>query len=337
VANVLVVIELHEGRPLPVCLEALGQGRRLSTTLGGTLYAVVPMRHAPRYGEGDVIEVLAQHGADKVVLVTDEQMSTDGGMRWGTYGAAIAQVSELLPPVMLLFGGTPGAREVAPRAAARLGAAYLADAWLEVRDDRLHLWDGTGPSAHAIDGELEFPVVAMVPPGRYATASGDDEAEVEVLQAPGRASDFDELGWEIDPRARALVVAPAEEPSFDEAWGAPAEPNAVREAAQALAESLSGKLASSGGAVSARLVIAVGTPLDAPAADVRVAVGLDAADAHAHYALVGEPAPCARALADAIAEDTAPMAPARVEKTEPIATGAPGAAATTPNTTEERK
>ncbi|HZS37548.1 MAG TPA: hypothetical protein VFF06_12015 [Polyangia bacterium] len=304
-ANVLVVIELREGRALPVCLEALGQARRLSTALGGTLYAVVPLKHAPRYGEGDVIEVLAQHGADKVVLVTDEALTHDGGMRWGTYGPAIAQVSDQLPPMLLLFGETAGAREVAPRAAARMGAAYLSDAWIEVREGRLHLWEGSGASAHALDGELEYPVVATLPPGRYTTASGDDEAEVEVLAAPGRAGDFDELGWEIDPRPATLVVAPPEKPSFDEAWGAHPEPDAVREAAQALADALTAKLSSSATPVSARLVIAVGAPLDAPAADVRVAVGADAAEAPAHYALVGEPAAAARALADALENDGA--------------------------------
>src|SRR3954469_24062788 len=158
-ANVLVVIELSEGKAMPVCLEALGQARRLSTHLGATLYAVVPMAQAPSYGEDDLIAQLAQHGADKVVLVTDESLGgASDPMRWGTHGPAIAMVSDMLPPSLLLFGATPGGREMGPRAAARMGAAFLSEAWVEMQDAKIQLWEGSGAEARAIvtDGDLEF-------------------------------------------------------------------------------------------------------------------------------------------------------------------------------------
>jgi hypothetical protein len=284
VANVLVVIELCGGKALPVCLEALGQARRVSTALGATLYALVPLGHAPTYSEDDLIAVLASHGADKVVLVTDEVLAAGTEtMRWGTHGSAVSMVSDLLPPSLLLFGATPGGREVAARAAARMGAAFLSEAWVELVDGKLALWEGAGEDALALDGELEFPVVATVPPGRYAIGRGDDEAEVEVLNTGGRPADFEQLGWEIDPRPGALVLAPDE----------------LREPAAALARALSGDTAPDDGGPT-RIAVSLGPRVDGVQADVRVALG--AAQPGAHYTVEGAPDEVARALAQAIAE-----------------------------------
>jgi hypothetical protein len=286
-ANVLCVIELREHKVLPVCLEVLGQARRVSTALGATLYAVVPMARAPQYGEDDLIAQLARHGADKVVLVTDEALAgVADGLRWGAHGHAIGLASDLLPPSLLLFGATPGAREVAPRAAARMGAAYLADAWIEAREEGLAVFEGEGAQALALDGDLEFPVVATLPPGRYRLASGDDEAEVEVLAVSGRTLDFDELGWELDAHGRPVVLGDGE-PASD------------------LAEALGGKAASALAQEAApRLVVSLGPPVADVPAQVRVAIGAEAGAARgAHYALVGAPADGAEALAKAVRDE----------------------------------
>ena len=190
-ANVLCVIELLQGRALPVSLEVLGQARRVSTQLGATLYAVVALPRAPSWSDDDVVSTLAAHGADKVVIATDETLHQHGGgeeLRWGTHGAALAAVCDSLSPSLLLFGATPTAREVAARAAARIGAAFLHEAWLEAREGELALFEGAGNDARTLDGELEFAVVATVPAGRYTPAVGDDEAEVEVVATSGRGA-----------------------------------------------------------------------------------------------------------------------------------------------------
>jgi electron transfer flavoprotein alpha/beta subunit len=279
-ANVLVVVELAEGKAMPVCLEALGQARRLSTHLGATLYAVVPMAQAPSYGEDDLIAQLAHHGADKVVLVTDEALGgASDSLRWGTHGAAISMVSDMLPPSLLLFGATPGGREVAPRAAARMGAAFLSEAWIEMREDKLALWEGAGANARALDGELEFPVVATVPPGRYEPAHGDDEAEVEVVATSGRAPDFDELGWEADPQGRGQVVSP--------------DGQSGRELADALGGAVSPKPAPS------RLIVSLGPSLEGVRGQAKVALGEARG---AHYAVAGDPEALAKQLAKSLKE-----------------------------------
>jgi electron transfer flavoprotein alpha subunit len=276
VANILCVVETEGHLPLPVCLEALGQARRISTRLGATLYAVVPLAEAPRYGEDDLIAVLARHGADKVMLVVDEALGAGAdGMRWGTHGAALTQVTEMVSPSLLLFGATPGGREVAARAAARMGAAYLAEAWLEVDGEALRLWEGSGDAARGLDGDLEFPVVATIPPGRYAEATGDDEAEVEIVSTSGGLADFDPLGLDEAPLGRALVL------SGD-------APEAI-EAGAVLARALGGEARTAVGVepAIAALAISLGPPLDGVVAEARVALDAAAA-ATAHYSVTPE-------------------------------------------------
>jgi electron transfer flavoprotein alpha subunit len=281
VANIVVVIEVEDGQARPVCLEALGQARRVGSTLGATVYALALVREAPRFGDQDLIAVLGRHGADKVVLVTDENLPTSSDrIRWGTHGAALAAVSELLPPSLLLFGASAGGRELAARAAARLGAAFLHEAWIEVREDRLALWQGEGDAARSLEADLEFPVVATVPPGRYRTALGSDEAEVELIATPPPLSDFEELEESAAPVALVLAAAPSSE------------------AAQ-LASALGGRVVDPAHALEARLAVSLGPSLVGVLGEVRVALG-DGRTPGAHYVVAGEAAQLASALAGAL-------------------------------------
>jgi hypothetical protein len=284
-ANVLCVIELLHGKALPVSLEVLGQARRVSTELGATLYAVVALPRAPSWSDDDLVATLASHGADKVVIATDETLNGGEELRWGTHGAALAAVCDLLSPSLLLFGATPTAREVAARAAARIGAAFLHEAWLEARDGAIALFEGAGSDARTLDDELEFAVVATVPAGRYSTAVGDDEAEVEVVATSGHGPDFEEIGHDADSRPPVLVLV-------DEA---------TRAAGETLARALGGETSDGGGKRGgARLVISLGPPLPARNAAVerRVRLGGDDGD----YVVPGDAAALATQLARAIGE-----------------------------------
>jgi hypothetical protein len=286
VANILCVIELLGGRALPVSLEVLGQGRRLASELGATLYAVVALPKAPSWSEDDLVAQLAAHGADKVVLATDEALADGEELRWGTHGGPLSAVCDQLSPSLLLFGLTPAAREVAARAAARMGAAFLARAWIELHEGQLRLGEGDGAESRALDGDLEFAVVATVPAGRYAIAAGDDEAEVEVLATSGKLPDFAELSVVADARPVALIVSDSG-----------AEPWAVE-----LAAALHGVAGAADDvhAAAARLHITVGPPC--PAAERRVRLG-DVAptgdrgrdgDATVDYVVPGDAATLAR-------------------------------------------
>ena len=70
-ANILVYIELEDGDASPVSLSALNLGRKVASRLGAALYAILPCNVPPTYEENDVITVISQHGADKVILLTD--------------------------------------------------------------------------------------------------------------------------------------------------------------------------------------------------------------------------------------------------------------------------
>lgn|GEM_PF-4097488 len=282
-ANIICVVELHHHRVLPVSLEVLGQARRIATALGASLYAVVPVAHAPKAGEDTFIDDLAQHGADKVILLTDEGAQADGQpdrtdtLRWGSYGPALCAVADALPPMLLLVGATLGGRDLAPRVAARLGAAYLSEAWIELEGSALSLWEGSGDAARGLDGDLEFPVVATIPPGRYAASKGDEEVEVELVQLPAHPADFEELGWEADAAGRAMVVG---------------------ESAASLAAALHGT-ATMQGAGAPALCVSLGPSIGHLPSEVRVGLG-DGAGGDVHYAVAGSIVDAEAALRQAI-------------------------------------
>lgn len=281
----LCVIELFNGRALPVSLEVLGQGRRIASELGATLYAVVALPKAPTWSEDDLVAQLAKHGADKVILATAEALVDCEELRWGTHGAPLSAVCDQLSPSLLLFGLTPAAREVAARAAARMGAAFLSRAFIDAKDGQLQLGEGDGADARALDGDLEFAVVATVPAGRYAVAAGDDEAEVEVVATIGKLPDFEELAVAPEARPAALVVSDGG-----------AEPWAVE-----LAAALHG-VAGAGDdvhATAARLHVTVGPPC--PAAERRVRLG--DGDSEVDYVVNGDAATLARECTRLLRED----------------------------------
>jgi electron transfer flavoprotein alpha subunit len=183
VANILSYVELAQGEVTPSSLEALGQARRLGTTLGATVFAALALGEAPGYGDDDLIAKIAAGGADKIVLVVGSSLGENGAAPpWDTDGSALALAWDACQPALTLVPATCVGRELGARAAARVGAAYLHEAFVEVRDGELLLGEGFGESARLFPAELDFPVVAVVPPGRYAAAAGDEEAEVEVVQ-----------------------------------------------------------------------------------------------------------------------------------------------------------
>lgn len=67
---------------------------------------------------------LAARGADEVMLVDDPRLA---GYTTEGYAAAVAHVTAESPPALLLIGSTAQGRDLAPRLAARLGAAIVTD------------------------------------------------------------------------------------------------------------------------------------------------------------------------------------------------------------------
>jgi hypothetical protein len=109
---------------------------------------------------------------------------------------------------------TCAGRELGARAAARVGAAYLHEAFVEVRDGELLIGEGAGEHARMFGGELDFPVVVTVPPGRYAAAAGDEEAEVEVVQGTLSARFVEDIAARRDAPFHARLSVPASMPDL---------------------------------------------------------------------------------------------------------------------------
>jgi electron transfer flavoprotein alpha subunit len=272
VANVIVVIEEQDAEPRPASIEALGLARRISSRLGATLAAAVILPAPPHYGENDLIARLAAHGADKVLLLIDRHAGDD--VRWDTHGPSLSKMVELVPSALILFAATSFGRELAPRLAAKVGAALLTRGWMEVEEDGMRLLEGTEESARRIElfeGELEFPVVATIPGGRYEPAYGDEEAEVEVVYIEDHPIELEKLEDETDPAATARVMH---------------APGAPPPAAFALAKALGGETRSSAALPEELLEIHLGSP--APDARVIISVGPGAdTDPAADFAFLG--------------------------------------------------
>jgi len=204
VACVLVHIEADDDQPTPASLAALGEGRRVATSSGATLYACVVLAgelpdknklgHAstiPPFGAADtaasaneaLVTALGVHGADKVVFVT-----AAGAVRpvmWSTVGAPIAAACTHLRPALVLLPASAGSHDVGARLATRMGAAYV-DSPVVEQGPRGEIvlsrpvYGGGWRRRTSLD-DLDRAVVVTLPPGRRP-ARGADEAEVLLLE-----------------------------------------------------------------------------------------------------------------------------------------------------------
>jgi electron transfer flavoprotein alpha subunit len=241
VANLLVYIERAGGEPTGPSLEALGAGRRVASCLGGTLYALLPSDG--QEGDREAVAQLARHGADKVVVVgrVDASLPT----LHVTHGHLLTAALAAVPSALLILPATPGGHDLAPRVAARLGAAYFAEPTLElggpgelILTRRVY---GGRYQRRLSTNELERPLVVTIGAGAGGLRRGSGVAEMLQVQAEEARSPISEVSavTEADgalETARVVVTA-----------GAGVEPSAyalLRE----LAEVLGGQLAVTSGA-----------------------------------------------------------------------------------------
>ncbi len=187
-ANILVYIELVDNEASWASLLALRQARYLSTSVGATIYAVLPCATPPLYGENDIIAVLSRQGADKVILMTHGDLSPP--MAFASHGEALLTAATQFPPALLLLPEGPAAVEIAPRVAARLGGLFVSHPKLSVQEgSTLRIDQPVFEDTHVLrynTADLEHSVVAVVSPDpqQFSRAQGVEEAEVVVI-SPG--------------------------------------------------------------------------------------------------------------------------------------------------------
>jgi len=189
VANLLVLMEFNRGALLPVSLEALGQARRLGSAIGLTVYALVPLPSEPGKGDSDITAHCGRFGADKVLLLTGDRLFSEQEMRYESYADAVMAACSMVPPRLLFVGDTPAARDMAPRLASRLGAAYLPAGTAFAEDGTLQICDQQGRHLD-LSVELDvtedqppmtIPVVITVPAGRHRMSWGVHDAELLIV------------------------------------------------------------------------------------------------------------------------------------------------------------
>lgn len=128
--NVLVLADVREGELRNVSLESLAAAIKVAD--GGTVTAAV-------FGSKgkDLVEKLAHHGADRVLLVPNEQLDT---YTTDAYFQAFKQVIEKVEPDVIFTGHTAIGRDVSPRIAARLNLGLVSDCTdVELKDGKILL------------------------------------------------------------------------------------------------------------------------------------------------------------------------------------------------------
>lgn len=117
--GVMVIAEQRGGEIHKISFEVVSEGRRLADALGQDLTAVV-------LGAGikDKAAVLAQYGADKIIVADDPQLENYTS---DTYVPVIADAVKANDPAVLLLGASSMGKDLSARLSARLDAGMAQD------------------------------------------------------------------------------------------------------------------------------------------------------------------------------------------------------------------
>ncbi len=185
---ILVFCELKDGKIRKPSLEALSEGRRLADGGGlalGALFVGASLAGA---------EAAAGYGADHILKVEDAKLAAYSS---DLYAQAVADAVKAKGATVLLVGATSLGKDVAPRAAARLGAGYAADVTgLSLANGKLQavrpVYAGKAFATVSFDSAVQ---VASTRPNVFAAAEKAGAGAVESLPAP--AGDFKAIVKEI--------------------------------------------------------------------------------------------------------------------------------------------
>ncbi len=128
--NVLIYGEIKAGKLKKSAFELASEGRKLADKLGGSLEAVMAGAQSEQYASE-----LAKYGVDKVYVLDSADLETYNSEY---YAQALAQVINDKKPEIVLLGHSMQGKDLAPRLAAKLGVAVIADCiGFELEDGKL--------------------------------------------------------------------------------------------------------------------------------------------------------------------------------------------------------
>jgi len=187
--GIVTFAEHRDGRLRRPSLEAVSEARRLASSLQGPVTALLV---GP--GVEGLAAELAAHGADKVHVFDDPAL---GAYATEPYARALAQVVTEAKPGAVLVPATAMGKDLAPRAAARLGAGLVSDCVsFAVKDGRLEarrpMYAGKAYATVRWEGD---PQMATLRPNVFPLEKADASRKAEVAKG------------QVDTSARAKVTA----------------------------------------------------------------------------------------------------------------------------------
>ncbi len=193
---ILVFCELKDGKLRKPSAEALSEGRRLADASGKSLGALFVGASCAGAAEA------AQYGAD--VILTAEG-ATLGSYSSDAYAQVVADAVKAKGATVLLAGATATGKDVAPRAAARLGAGYASDVTaLSMVDGKLQavrpVYAGKAFATTTFTSAVQ---VASTRPNVFPAAEKAGAGAQESLPVP--AGDFKSVVKEILAKAGGKV------------------------------------------------------------------------------------------------------------------------------------
>lgn len=124
--DVLIFAEQRDDHLHPAALQILTPARQLAATTGGQVLACV-IGHVV----DSAVAALEQAGVGRILIVSDPRLALYSPLRYRT---ALAAVMQRVQPRVVLLAATFMGRDLAPRVAARVGAALATDV-VELRID----------------------------------------------------------------------------------------------------------------------------------------------------------------------------------------------------------
>jgi electron transfer flavoprotein alpha subunit len=184
VATVLTYAEVRDGKIRRPALEALSEARRLAEPLGGARVVSVLIGS----GVAGLADELGRYGADTVHVFDDPGYAS---YATESYARTLAQVVNEQKPTAVLIPFTAMGKDLAPRLAAKVGAALGSGAGLvsdvvalAVKDGRVTArkpqYSGKAYATVTWDGE---PQMATLRPNVFPLGPEDSGRKAEVVKA----------------------------------------------------------------------------------------------------------------------------------------------------------
>lgn len=190
--NILVYIDIREGRPTVPTLFALSEARRISRLAGASTFAVVVTTPLTTEQLESLAAPIAAAGADKLLLCEADECTEPP--QDATHGRALDAAAARVPPMLVLFPAGGAGVSLGPALAARLGGTFAPWSDLLTTEAEVPAPDGAGRvqvvhlrpdgrTRRRLDPmEIERPIVATLGAGRPPRPSGTlRDLEVEVL------------------------------------------------------------------------------------------------------------------------------------------------------------